>query len=183
MDITEYELKVLEIDIEAMKSRLNKIGATYIWTKNFKRYVYDAKPKEYWRWLRLRTDWSSTELTFKHIVDESAIDWIKEREVKVDNFAMTNLLLEQLWYKPKAFQENIRISYSFNKCDLEIDQWPWIPPYLEIEWSNKSSVEETLKLLELWDAFVTSDNTTKIYQRYGIDNLESIPHLSFEKMK
>ncbi|USN54196.1 MAG: hypothetical protein H6765_06430 [Candidatus Peribacteria bacterium] len=62
----------------------------------FRRYVYDAKPVSYERWLRLRTDGSLTQLTFKHIVDESRIDGVKEWEVTVDDFDMTNLLLNQL---------------------------------------------------------------------------------------
>jgi adenylate cyclase, class 2 len=53
--------------------------------------------------------------------------------VQVSDFDMTNLLLNELGYIAKAYQENRRTSYVFNACNIEIDEWPGIPPYIEIE--------------------------------------------------
>jgi adenylate cyclase class 2 len=41
--------------------------------------------------------------------------------------------LEKLGYNSKAYQENIRTSYTLNNCEIEIDERPMIPAYLEIE--------------------------------------------------
>jgi hypothetical protein len=54
-----------------------------------------------------------------------------------------------------------------------------IPAYLEIEWSNESSVRETLEILNIGWHITTSENTTAVYKRYWIDNLEEIKKLKF----
>jgi adenylate cyclase class 2 len=69
-----------------------------------------------------------------------------------------------------------------NDCDVEVDEWPGIPTYIEIEWPSTEKVKETLAVLGYQDNETTSDNTTKIYRRYGIEDLEAIEILSFESM-
>ena len=87
-------------------------------------------------------------------------------------------MLNELWYKPKAYQENTRESYILNWVEIEIDSWPLIPTYLEIEWKNESEVDKTIELLgfNIWDT--TCINTKEIYKNYWID-LESIKELRF----
>ncbi len=176
---TEFEIKILEIDVENMKNKLEKLWAKYIWEKNQKRYVYNFNPASYNRWIRLRTDWKTSTLCIKDIQDESKIDGTKELEIVVDNFEKTNQILQQLWYKFKAYQENIRTSYTLDNCEIEIDQWPMIPPYLEVEWPDKESVEKVLEKLDTKDKITTSENTTAVYRRYGVDDLEEIKELKF----
>jgi adenylate cyclase, class 2 len=79
---------------------------------------------------------------------------------------MTNSLLEQLGYHAKAYQENNRESYVLDNCEIEIDSRPMIPPYLEIESSNKENVLKMLEKLDLVNSITTSENTTDIYKRY-----------------
>ncbi|HKL43773.1 MAG TPA: hypothetical protein VJ892_00675, partial [Candidatus Absconditabacterales bacterium] len=105
----------------------------------------------------------------------------KELEIVVDNFEKTNQILEQLGYKSKAYQENTRISYKLDDCDVELDLRPLIPPYLEIEGPDKESVEKVLEKLNVENKTTTSENTTAVYKRYGIEDLEKIKELKFEK--
>jgi adenylate cyclase, class 2 len=49
-------------------------------------------------------------------------------------------LLELLRFKPKSYQENKRTSFTLSNARLELDEWPLIPPYLEIEADTKSDV-------------------------------------------
>ena len=42
----EYETKVLNIDVEAVKQQLKELGAVFIGKKNFRRYVYDMNPPQ-----------------------------------------------------------------------------------------------------------------------------------------
>jgi len=50
--------------------------------------------------------------------------------------------------------------------------------YLEIEGKDEASVNDLLKRLDLEDKTITSENTTKVYDRYGI-NLHEITDLRF----
>ena len=123
----EYETKVLNIDVEAVKQQLKELGAVFIGKKNFRRYVYDMNPPQAEKRMRLRTDGKITTLTIKHI------DGVQEREVGVEDFDQMNALLEQLDYRAKSYQENVRESFILGDCNLEVDSRPLIPAYLEIE--------------------------------------------------
>jgi adenylate cyclase class 2 len=61
---------------------------------------------------------------------------------------------------------------------LKIDSWPLIPPYLEIEGDDAEQVWAAAERLSVPRAELTSENTTKVYARYGID-LEAVPDLRF----
>jgi adenylate cyclase, class 2 len=61
---------------------------------------------------------------------------------------------------------------------LELDEWPLIPPYLEIEGPAKDDVLRAAALLGFSEDRLTGENTLKVYARYGID-LQAIPDLRF----
>ena len=175
----ELEVKVLEINITKLTAKLAEIGAV---KKNEtllqRRYVYDFNPPKQGSWIRLRDTWNKVTLAIKEISTDK-IDWTKELETAVWEFETTNSILHKLWYEPRSYQENKRTSYKWKDVDIEIDEWPQIPPYMEIEWPNIESIEDALGAL--WYNFdqTTSENTTKIYQKYWID-LESIKSLLFD---
>lgn len=54
-----------------------------------------------------------------------------------------------------------------------------IPTYLGIEWENIDAVKNVLNLISLEDYTTTSKNTTSMYKRYWIDDLEKIKELKF----
>lgn len=114
-------------------------------------------------------------MTIKEI-NSDKIDGTKEIEIIVDDFEKTNLLLNKLGFMPRNYQENKRISYLLDDVEIEIDFWPLIPPYLEIEGKSKEKVEKVLNLLNFKN--FTSINTKKVYQKYNID-IDKIKELKF----
>ncbi len=175
---TEYEAKVLDVNVDEIISKLDVLGAKRVGDKLQKRYVYDFNPKKENSWIRLRTNGTLTTLAIKEIKDDS-IEGIKELEVSVSSFEDTSLLLEKLGYKPRGYQENRRISYLLDDVEVEIDFWPRIPPYIEVEAKSSEKVEEVIKKLGFEVSESTSMNTTKVYKKYGID-ISSIESLKFE---
>ena len=174
---TELEVKILDIDPETIKSKLSELWAIYIWENMQKRYVYDFNPISPNKWIRLRQKWDKTELTIKEISDDT-ITWTKEIETSVWDFETTNSILNKLWYKAKSYQENKRFCYKINDVEIEIDFWPMIPPYIEIEGKTEEDIEKIVKKLWYTMNDTTSINTTKVYSNYGID-LEKIDRLVF----
>ena len=176
---TEFEVKILGIDVDKIISKLNTLGAKKIGEKMQKRFVYDFNPKKENYWIRLRTNAEKTTLTIKEIKNDK-IDGTKELEISVDDFEKTNLFLEKLGYIAKGYQENKRISYILDNVEIEIDFWPQIPPYLEIEGKSVAEVQRIVKQLGFGVSQVTSMNTMDVYKKYGID-LDSIKELKFEQ--
>ncbi len=96
----------------------------------------------------------------------------------VEDFDTTNELLGRIGFAPKSYQENRRASFELDGARLELDSWPLIPPYLEIEGDSREHVVEVGNLLGVGEDRLTGENTTKVYARYGID-LAGIRDLRF----
>ena len=92
---TEYEVRVLEIDVSKVVKKLEKAGAKKEWDLLQRRYVYDLIPKVDNKWIRLRTNGEKTTLTIKNIVS-STIDGTRELEVEVGDFERCHQILEEL---------------------------------------------------------------------------------------
>ncbi len=169
---TEYEIRVLEIDKDKLIKRLNELNAKFIGEFNQKRYVYNIIPKTDGRWLRLRTNGKKTTLTYKS-VEKNSIDGTKELEIEVEDFEKTNSLLELVGVKNKGYQENNRIQYILDGVEIDIDSWPLIPTYVEIEGENEESVLNILKKIAIDDKKVTTLDVQSIYKEiYNIDITE-----------
>ena len=158
---------------------LEQLGANFEWDLLQRRYVYDFIPKVEGKWIRLRTNGEKTTLTIKNVVT-SKIDGTQELEITVDDFEKANLILNELGYQAKGYQENRRVQYSYKGCEIDIDYWPMIPTYLEIEGDSEEVVYEVLKDL----GFKKDDSTTRdvegIYLDYGY-HLDEIYDLKLEE--
>lgn len=176
---TEYEVRVLEIDVDKVCNKLEEIGAKLEWDLLQRRYVYDFIPKVDGKWIRLRTNGDKTTLTIKNIVS-SEIDGTQELEIVVDDFEKTNLILNDLGYQAKGYQENRRVQYVLNGVEIDIDYWPHIPTYMEIEGPSEEVVYDTLNKLGFSKDDCTTRDVEGIYLDYGY-NLADIYDLKLEE--
>ncbi|MFI0487454.1 class IV adenylate cyclase [Actinomadura sp. 9N215] len=178
MSDIEHEARVLEVDPASVATLiLAKGGVRTTPDRLMRRYVYDITPGDHTRWVRLRDAGGEVTLTVKEIIDDG-ISGTRETEVTVSDFETTNTLLGLLGYRPKSYQENRRESFVLDGVRLEIDRWPLIPPYLEIEGDTDSDVRRVAGVLGFRESDLTGENTIKIYRWYGHD-LNEIPELRF----
>ncbi|MFI7067882.1 class IV adenylate cyclase [Kribbella sp. NPDC050124] len=173
----EFEAKVLDVEPGEMADRILRLGGCRVGDRLMRRYVYDIQAGDASRWIRLRDTGSAVTLTVKEIAHDG-IDGTTETEVVVGDFEGANELLGRIGFVPKSYQENRRESFELRGAQLEIDSWPLIPPYLEIEGQSREHVVEVANLLGVAEDRLTGENTTKVYARYGID-LSAIPDLRF----
>ncbi|MEV5983524.1 CYTH domain-containing protein [Streptomyces sp. NPDC052051] len=175
----EYEAKALDIDPEDIARRIFAAGGVEAAPPHImRRYVYDTVPVTVGRWVRLRDTGNGATLCVKEITSD-AINGTHETEVTVDDFDEAANLLRLAGLTPRSYQENRRASYKLGTVRLEIDEWPRIPPYLEIEGDDEAQVWEAAAALGLDRSRLTSINTTKVYSLYGHD-LDTIADLRFE---
>ncbi|MFF0503320.1 CYTH domain-containing protein [Streptomyces fimicarius] len=177
MPAVEYEAKYLDVDPAAMAARIAAAGGEHVGGRLMRRYVYDTVPPTEGRWVRLRDDGSLTTLCVKEITSD-AIDGTSETETVVGDFETAHALLGRMGVKHRSYQENHRDSWVLDGVRLEIDSWPLISPYLEIEGDCADAVRNAAARLSIAVRELTSENTTKVFARYGID-LESIADLRF----
>lgn len=176
---TEYEVRILEVNVDEIVAKLKSLNATKEWDLLQKRYVYDFIPKVDGKWIRLRTNGEKTTLTIKNLVS-SEIDGTQELEIKVDSFEQCNLILNELGYEARSYQENRRVQYVLNGVEIDIDYWPMIPTYLEIEGNSEEAVYNTLEVLGFSRDDATTKDVDRIYADYGY-NLNEISNLKLEE--
>lgn len=175
---TEYELRVLEIDVDSIIKTFESLGATKVGDFFQKRYVYDLNPVQNGKWIRLRTNGIKTTLAYKDVVSNT-IDGTKEVEIEVDNIENTNELLNRLGYNPRSYQENKRIQYILDDVEIDLDSWPMIPTYMEIEGRSEEEVNNMIEKLNIDKNKITALNCDDIYRDlYNID-ISTIKNLKF----
>lgn len=165
----EYEARVLEIDKAKLEEKLNLLGAKKVADFDYKRRVYNFNPKSDNKWIRLRTDGNKTTLTIKELKSQE-IDGTEENEIQVSDFEETNTILNKLGYKAHTYQENKRTRYLLDGVEIDIDTWPYIPTYVEIEGNSVDEVKNTINKLELNENIVTSIDVQEVFKKfYKID--------------
>lgn len=174
----EIELKFLEVDVENLITKLDKLEARKVGEYFYKRIIWDFPDHRLQKsggFLRLRDEGENVTMTFKSQKDFVSYEATTkdvvmiEDEVIVSNFENTRTILRNLGMIELRYQENKRIRYTLGNVEIDIDFWPRIPPYVEIE---GPSIEEVLNVVEVLgfnkdDAVRYSAGT--IYDRhYGI---------------
>ena len=182
----EFEAKVLDVgdhvwafEPATLAEAIVDVGGQRMRSALMRRFVYDIEAGDGSRWIRLRDDGSAVTVTVKEI-EPDGIDGTTETEVVVGNFEPANELFRRMGFEAKSYQENRRESFELAGARLEIDWWPLIPPYLEIEGDSRQHVVEVAELLGIPEDRLTGENTVKVYARYGID-LWSIRDLRFPR--
>ena len=90
------------------------------------------------------------------------------------------MILKELGYIPRGYQENRRIQYTLNGVEIDIDYWPLIPTYLEIEGPSEEDVYNTLELLGIDKKDSTTRDVEGIYLDYGY-SIKEIYDLKLEE--
>lgn len=177
---TEYEIRVLEIDHDNIVKQLEKLGATKVFEAMQERIVYDFEPVNPHSWIRLRTNGIKTTLTIKE-VNKKTIDGTKETEIEVSSFKIANELMNKLGYKARTYQQNYRVQYILGGVEIDLDRWPLIPEYMEIEGSSIDEVNKVLEMLDIDKTKVTELDVTSIYEHYGYESINSRKELLFKE--
>lgn len=179
----ENELTILEINKDSLEKELVQLGAIKKGDFFQRRYVYDFNPIKKNKWIRLRDNGEKTTLTIKEIKDKNIIGGTTELEIEVSDFEKTNLILNELGYKVRAYQENKRTTYTLGSVNFDIDKWPMIPTYVEIEGKTEESVRKALGKITYNKDKVTTYDVDSIYKNFYNIDISDIKELKFEAKK
>ena len=175
----EIEIKFLNIDQVAIENKLISLGAQKAGDFHYKRIVFDYPDFHLDRqsaWVRLRDEGDKTTLTFKQRLGENMRDRLTgddgmyEREIIVSDFEATREILLKIGLIEKIYQENKRTRYIFNGVECDIDTWPLLKPYLEIEGKTWDEVNATAARLGLDLNDSKKFSTNQIYRLNGLDD-------------
>ena len=101
-----------------------------------------------------------------------------ETEILVNSIEETNELLENLGFYARSYQEKKRVKYILNNHEIDIDTWPKLPTYFEVEGNDKKDLEKILNLLGYSFEEAVSCTVDDIYNTIGLD-INNMPILKF----
>ncbi|MEK9171999.1 MAG: CYTH domain-containing protein [Patescibacteria group bacterium] len=148
---TEIEAKFTNIDSKNIREHLVNLGAELKQPARLMRrqnYDYpDGRLKKIGGWIRLRDEINKITLAYKQLNDRT-IHGTKEISVIVEDFDQTANFLEAIGLKMKSYQETKRESWLLDETEVEIDTWPWIPSFVEIEGKDEKTIRSVAESLE-----------------------------------
>lgn len=168
-EYVEHEIKVLNVDINQVKAKLEELGAKKVYEDERKFTVLDNENGDYLKQDKLIriTEEGSVKVSI-HINNskpeiKEAIKYKASRvKEQLDFFLAIGL-------KPIAKAKAKRISYELGNIDFDIDDFYKIPPFLEIDIENVDNYQELLKKLGLENHEVVRMGTEAIFEHYGLD--------------
>lgn len=162
----EYEARFLAVDVNAVLARLRELGANCVIPRLLMRRLVFTNADIVARrgWLRLRDEGIRTSLTYKQTTAATAtVDSTLEAEVQVSDFDGTRALLEAMGFTAVRYQENFREEWKHHGVTFDLDTWPDLPTFLEIEGPDEAAVREAADALGLDPDHASYGSVDEVY--------------------
>ena len=183
----EIEVKFLNVDHDEIRQKLAAIGATLkIPMRLMRRQLFDfpdgrLQTANRGR-LRVRDEGSKITLTYKSGSDK---EYSQEQETIVGSYESTVEILEAIGLQAFTTQQTKREAWQLGDVEIVLDIWPWLNPYIEIEGSTETSIEQVAAKLGLeWEDGVFGSADTAYRAQYPKmtthDSIGAIANLTFD---
>lgn len=179
---TEIEAKFDNINLEEMRARLAKIGAVLIQPETLTRSkIYEHPTLKDHDWFRVRDEGKRITMSYKKQLDRT-LHGMQEISFEVPSFEDACAFIESTHVKFVSSQEKKREEWNKNGVEITIDTWPWIPPFIEIEGSDESSVKKIASELGLnWDDALHGSVENFYMKHYDVteEEVDDWPEITF----
>lgn len=174
----EIEVKFFPVDIADIQKKLETAGATLkSQMRLMRRKVYggEANPNMGCTYGRVRDEGNAITMSAKYSAQNNDITSQKEAQVIIDDFESGTQILECFGLTPTNYQENRRETWQFADGTLvELEEWPDLPPYLEIEGSSVESLKMVAAQLGLnWEEHLTAPTNDLYASHYKLSKEET----------
>lgn len=188
----EIEAHFIDVDVNEVKKKLLELGAKDLGEDYLREIIFYDKELTWMRenkFIRLRSTKKGTTLSFKHFQyekDNGSPEMkpeVKEIETVVSSGANAKLILELTGLTAYREQEKRRHSFTYKNVVIDIDQWPKIPAYVEIEGPSKEEIKVVSDELGLqWDKAIFRGAAYIITHFYGVP-VTDYHYFTFEKVE
>jgi len=186
---TEIEVKFLSIDHDDVREKLRGIDAACTQPMTLmRRAIIDYPDRQlqtgtHNSFIRVRDEGSKVTLTFKQFQDLS-VDGAKEITTIVDSFEQTVAIFSAIGLEVTSLQESKRETWTFRDCEIMLDEWPWLKPYIELEGPDIVALQHLAILLNLnWEDGVFGDVMVAYRAQYPYlkehETVGSLPEVLF----
>lgn len=163
----EIEVKILEVDENKIKEKLEKANAVKGKFVHQKDSFYKNKDSNH-KVIRVRDEGEDVFITVKGPVNYDEGHKIREElEFNVKDEKKIKRMLELLGFEEYQKRETKRQYYKLNNCSVELIYLSKVPMHLEIE-GTKEDIAKTLELL----SYTPDDVFKGVFDKhYGYDNV------------
>lgn len=165
---TELEAKFIHVP-ENFRETLQKVGAKCVKAERLmRRRNFDSRERTLQKtggWIRVRDEGDKVTLSYKQLQNRS-VTGTKEISVDVSDFDTSCAFLETIGFESYTYQETKRESWVVGEVQIEIDTWPWMPSFIEIEAPSEELLWQTVDDLGLKKAEALFGSVEIVYQHY-----------------
>lgn len=183
----EIEAKFLDADHNELRAKLKSLGAKLVQPmrltkrKNFD-FADGRLDDQQNGWVRLRDSGDKITVAYKRL-DNRSLNGTHEVSTIVESFEATEAFLKAIGLKQTSYQETKRESWQLDGCEIELDVWPWLKPYVEIEGLDEAAVKACAAKLGLDWEHVCHGSVEIAYQaEYDVTDreIDDLPVITFE---
>lgn len=175
---TEVEVKFLRVDHDAVRGKLQVLGASCTHPNRLmRRTMLDDETGSLQKRrarLRIRDEGDKITVTYKQSQDHTR--YHGETETTVGSYEAMQSLLESLGFRALSYQESKRETWQYTDCEIVLDEWPWLDTYIEIEGPSEPAIKQCADALGfVWeDAEYGSVDAAYRHQYPGMAKGETI---------
>lgn len=149
----EFEAKCVVESVADARRRLERIGARCVQPERLlRRVVYDFSDGSLDRrgaWVRVRDEGDRITMSYKQAPEQSTIADCFETELTIDSYDNGVTFCEDLGMVRKSYQETKRESWETDDAKFDIDTWPGVPAFIEVEAADETTVRRYVEQLGL----------------------------------
>ena len=145
----EIEVKILEVDVSKVREQLIALGSEKVFAGEVYAVSLDSEErlKKEGSFIRLRKLGDKIELCFKGPKQDSKFKIREEIQITSNNFDYTLELFKRLGFAITSETKKHRESYTYSGVNFEIDTYPGLPSFLEIEAPTEEEVKKYVETL------------------------------------
>jgi adenylate cyclase class 2 len=149
MSNQEIEIKFLDIDPKKIEKKLLSLGAKKVFDEVLEEWIYNKPEWKAFRGrVRVRQGGGKTMLAYKETTNKPSEGNV-EIEFAVASKEQAIAFVEKMEIPLLRHQQKRRIHFELDDVAIDIDFWPQIPPFLEIEGDSLPKLEKVAQKLGL----------------------------------
>jgi len=167
----EIEVKIIEINKVEIINKLLNLGAKKFAKEKQKSYFFDfsdCRLKKEKRSLRLRSFGDRKFVTSKKAISSDGIKIEDELEIDVSNIEETEKIFLAIGLERKDAVECTRTKFKSDDALFEIDEYPNVPCFMEIEAQSEEIINKWIKKLDIDKNKVKAWGGRELFAHYGL---------------
>ncbi len=189
---TEIEVKFLRTNHDEVRRRLSELGAVCEQPMRvMRRAIIDYPDRRLqtgtpWSFIRVRDEGDKITVTYKQLDHDASLTGAREIETVVEDFDSMVAIFEASGLKCHSLQESKRETWKLGDVEIVLDEWPWVPPYIEIEGPSEQAVKDCAQQLAFsWNDAAFGDAMSVYRAEYPHltlqDTLATLPVVAFNE--